>query len=72
MLICQNDNGPVTVITNIHAYLSLTAVKRWDSSARNYIKIGCPYCITKYNKYMGGVDSLDALVSLYRIDLHGK
>ena len=60
------------MISNVHADLPLTTVKRWDSSARNHIKIDCPHCIKKCNKYIGGVDSLDALVSLYRIDVHGK
>ena len=46
-------------------------VKRWDSSQRSYEKISRPNCITKYNKHMGGVDSLDALVRVYRIDVRG-
>ena len=29
-------------------------------------------CITEYNKHMGGVDSLDAHVSVYRINVRGK
>ena len=58
-VICQNDNGPVTVISNIIpkviSDLPLTTVKRFDSSSRNHIKIDRPHCITKYNKYMGGL-----------------
>ena len=67
-----NDNGPVTILSNIHADLPYTQVKRWDWSQRNYIKINRPNCITEYNKHMGGVDSLDAHVSIYRIDVRGK
>ena len=70
--ICWNDNEPVTVISIVHADLPLTTVKRWDSSFQNHIKINCQYCITKYNKYMGGLNSLDALVSIYWIDVHAK
>ena len=55
-VIWRNDNGPVTVISNVHADLPLTIVKRFDSSSRNHIKIDRPHCITKYNKYMGGID----------------
>ena len=61
-VICWNDNGPVTVIL----------LKRWNSSSRTYIKINRLHCITKYNKYMGEFDSLDALVSVYRIDVRCK
>ena len=71
-VICWNDNGPVAVISIFHADLPPTTVKRLDSSFRNHIKIDLPHCITKYNKYMDGIDSLDVLVSVYRIDVHGK
>ena len=67
-----NENGPVTILSNVHANLPSTQVKRWDSSQRIYIKINRPNCITEYNKHMGGVDSLDAHVSVYRIDVRGK
>ena len=45
--------------------------KLGDSSQRKYGKISRPNCITKYNKHMGGVDSLDALVRVHRIDVRG-
>ena len=63
------DNCPVTVISNVHADLDLTAVKRWDPPSRNYFKIDFPYCITMYNKCMDRLDSLDALASVYWIDV---
>ena len=31
-----------------------------------------PNCITEYNKHMGGVESLNAHVSVYRIHVRGK
>ena len=64
-----NDNGPVTILSNVHANLPYTQVKRWDSSQQNYIKINLPNCITEYNKHIGGADSLDAHVSFFRIDV---
>ena len=67
-----NHNGPLTILSNVYADLPYTQVKRWDSSQRNYIKIIRPNCITEYNKYMGGVDSLNAHVSVYRINVRGK
>ena len=69
LLVCWNDNGPVTVVSNVHEDLPLITVKCWDSSAKNHIKIDCPYSITKYIQ-MGAVDSLDALVSLYQVDVY--
>ena len=66
------DNGPVTILFNVHANLPYTQVKRCDSSQQNYIKINRPNCINEYNKHMGGVDSLNADVSIYRNDVRGK
>ena len=71
-MICWDDNDSVTVISNFHADLPLTTSKRWDSSSNNNTKIDCPHCVTKYNKYMDRVDSVDALVSDHRIDVHSK
>ena len=71
-VIIWNDNVPVTVISKIHADLPVTTVKCWDSSPRNHIKIDLPHYITKYNKYIGRNDFLDALVSVYWIDVCGK
>ena len=67
-----NDNGPVTILSNVHVNLPYTQVKRWDSNQPNYIKVNRSNCITEYNKHMGGVDSLNAHVSVYRIDVRGK
>ena len=72
-VICFDDSYPYFIdLSNVHANLLYTQVKRWDSSQRIYIKINRPNCITEYNKHMGGVDSLDAHVSVYRIDVRGK
>ena len=60
-VICWNDNGPVTVISNVHADLSQITVKLWNSSFRNKIKINRPHCITKYHTHVGGVDTFDTL-----------
>ena len=67
-----NDSGLVTILFNGHSNLPYTQVKRWDSSQRNYININRPNCITECNKHTGGVDSLDAHVSVYRIDVREK
>ena len=66
------DNRPVTILFNVHANLPYIQVKRCDSSQQNYIKINRPNCINEYNKHMGGVDSLNADVSIYRNDVRGK
>ena len=67
-----NDNGPVTVISNINTDVPHASVKRWNPNTKVYIKLDRPHCITEYNKHMNGVDSLDAMGGIYRIDVLGK
>ena len=67
-----NDNGPILVISNVHEAIPLNTVKLWSPEIRDYINIDRTNCISLYNKHMGGVDSLDTLVSVYRIDIPGK
>ena len=47
-------------------------VKPWNSGTKAYIKLSYPHCITKYIIHMGGVDILDVMVGVYRIDVCGK
>ena len=56
----------------MHSDLPHTTVERWNPSKKCYINIDRPNCITVYIKHMGGVDLLDAHVSVYRIDVRGK
>ena len=34
---------------------------------KEFVMVCCPACLQVYNKYMGGVDKLDGLISHYRI-----
>ena len=68
-ILCEwNENGLVTILSNVHANFPYTQMKRWDSNQQNYIKINRPNCITKCSKQMGRVESLDAHVNVYRTD----
>jgi hypothetical protein len=42
-------------------------VKRWSESKKEHIMVDRPKSIQVYNDYMGGVDKIDFLISLYRI-----
>ncbi|CAH1958842.1 unnamed protein product [Acanthoscelides obtectus] len=63
------DNKTVHVVSTYIGLQPIENVKRWSSSEKKFIDLPQPYAIQIYNKYMGGVDLNDMLVSLYRIKI---
>ena len=42
-------------------------ITHWDSTAKGYIDVAYPDMVKAYNEKMGGVDTNDMLISLYRL-----
>ena len=59
------------MISNTHINVPHASVKRWNPGTKAFIKLDYPNYITKYNKHADGIDSLDATVGIYRIDVSG-
>ncbi|XP_070390691.1 piggyBac transposable element-derived protein 3-like [Dermacentor albipictus] len=59
------DNGVVNMASTQIGIGNVGKVKRWSEATKQHIEIDCPEVIFKYNLYMGGVDKLDFLMSLY-------
>ena len=66
------DKNIVHCLSTLHGCESTDLVKRWSSSEKKHIQVARPNVIMAYNKYMGGVDLIDMLVSLYRINIRSK
>ena len=49
-----------------------TTVQRWDKEQRCKVVVPAPQIIQQYNKFMGGVDTLDMLVALHPIPFKSK
>lgn len=47
-------------------------MKRWSASAKERIEVSRPFAVQVYNCYMGGVDKVDFVISLYRISARTK
>ena len=60
-------NGVVTRAITFAGVEPIDQVRRWSESAKEHIMIDRPHSITVYNNYMGEVDKIDYLISLYRI-----
>ena len=66
------DSKCVTFLTSFDSAQPLTSVKRFDRAAKRNVDVPCPKVVHTYNRFMGGVDLLDALIGLYRISLRSK
>ncbi|KAH9380061.1 hypothetical protein HPB48_001713 [Haemaphysalis longicornis] len=56
---------PVNMVSTLVGVGNTKKVKRWSESLKQHVKIDCPEVIVQYNQFMGGVDKLDFLMSLY-------
>lgn len=47
-------------------------IDRWNKKKKTKEPIPCPYSVHEYNKYMGGVDLMDASLGRYHINVQTK
>lgn len=66
------DNNVVNCLSTLHGCHPIDLVQRWSSKEKRHIQITRPSVIQAYNQHMGGVDLLDMLVSLYRINVRSQ
>lgn len=62
------DNRAVTFVSSYASLEPSSKLKRWSRNEKKSVDITCPFVVKEYNKFMGGVDVMDMLLSLYRID----
>lgn len=66
------DNRHVTLLSSFASALPDHPVKRFDKKTRTTVNVPRPSIVAVYNESMGGVDLMDMLVALYRIQLRSK
>ncbi|CAK6983053.1 piggyBac transposable element-derived protein 2-like isoform X1, partial [Scomber scombrus] len=66
------DNRGVIVASTFASAQPVSTVERWDRKLKKKVSVECPSIISLYNKFMGGVDALDALIAYYRIHIRSK
>ena len=66
------DNGVVNLSSSFVGVGDQDHVRRWSASEKKHMEVARPEAVKMYNDYMGGVDKLDFLISLYRIDAKTK
>ncbi|CAF1429375.1 unnamed protein product [Adineta ricciae] len=63
------DNNVVNCLSTLHACQPIDLVQRWSTKEKKHVQVTRPDVIRAYNQYMGGVDLIDMLISLYRINV---
>lgn len=66
------DNRGVTLLSTYEAINPVSTVERWDRKTKTKVQVSRPAIVSTYNKFMGGVDLLDSMLSLYRIHIRSK
>uniref|UniRef100_A0A667X1E5 PiggyBac transposable element-derived protein domain-containing protein n=1 Tax=Myripristis murdjan TaxID=586833 RepID=A0A667X1E5_9TELE len=66
------DNRAVIVASTFASAQPVSDVERWDRKLKQKVSVERPSIISLYNKFMGGVDALDALIAYYCIQIRSK
>ena len=61
------DNKGVHLFSNIGGSQPQSTASRYNRKTKTYDTIVCPNIVKVYNKFMGGIDSFDSYIALYRI-----
>lgn len=67
-----NDNKCVTLLSSCVGAEPVEKIRRYCKETKDKQDVHCPKIVKEYNKYMGGVDLADMLVSLYRIPFKSR
>lgn len=57
------DNNSVSMISTNESVEPVCQVQRWSKVEKRYVSVTQPRVIHSYNKYMGGVDLADRMIS---------
>ena len=73
LVICTwYDNRRVITIFNFLAKDSISQANRFDRKNRKLIQVPRPASVDVYNRFMGGVDKADMLLSLYHSNMKSR
>ena len=60
------DNKAVLLGNTLYGVEPIESVKRFNKQKKKKVDVNCPTIIKQYNKHMGGVDTANALMGLYK------
>ncbi|CAK1585629.1 unnamed protein product [Parnassius mnemosyne] len=67
-----NDNSVVTLLSSEYGVEPIQTARRYSAAQKQRVNVPQPNVVHQYNRFMGGVDRLDANIGTYRIAIRGK
>ena len=64
-LVLWNDNGAVTMGSNLESTKPVGFAICWSKDAKDYVNVPRLALIASYNKYMGGTNQMDQAILTY-------
>ncbi len=72
VFLAWKDNKVVSMVSTYKGSLPMTMVRRYDRKNKKHIDVQCPALVELYNKHMGGVDTMDAMIGRHKIKIKSK
>ncbi|XP_046858658.1 piggyBac transposable element-derived protein 3-like [Xenia sp. Carnegie-2017] len=66
------DKKAVTLVSSYCGAQPMGVAKRWSKTEKKFVGIPKPEIVNEYNKFMGGIDLMDMLCSLYRYSIRSR
>ncbi|CAH2091810.1 unnamed protein product [Euphydryas editha] len=70
--VAWKDNKIVTLASTFAGIQPGTDVRRWNKQNSRYVNIKRPNVVGEYNRHMGGVDLINSIIGIYKIQLRSK
>ncbi|XP_064630946.1 piggyBac transposable element-derived protein 3-like [Lineus longissimus] len=66
------DNKSVTLLSSYAREQPMDTCTRWDKKKKEKIIVDRPFIVKEYNRFMGGIDLIDACVARYKYHMRSR
>jgi hypothetical protein len=67
-----HDNKCVTLISSYLGEEPRDKCRRWSKTEKKFLEVDRPHIVQEYNRFMGGIDLIDACVAKYKYHMRSR